>query len=329
MFSALVKVGVAVVMILFGCTLEIARSQPGYIGQRWDNGIGHSSWDLAIDAKERQQMQSLWEIIGQDLKTEQNQLAGTYVKGGYSAGYFLRWSVGKGFILIPYFDQNLITDFSYGKVDVFDSSRIVFTPEKELKGGRSVAKTPREWTAIGNYFVPVEMLKDFGQFQAGLGTYNEFNGQCCEFWPNFLCRKIDAQPSARSYPVPVRFAHFMKRPIEGTITFVGGKLRVKNWGYQGELYGQWMETAVLIPVKVDLGRDRRVKKNMLLRLAGEPDSGQYLQIIRVGSRTSMGYVVRDVSFGGKEIYRDSSNDQEKPLSPIRVGIKVTTRPMIY
>jgi hypothetical protein len=307
--------------------VRLVHSQVKYT--KWDNGIGHSSWDVGMTSDEMKSMLALWDSIGKEVETEPNPLAGTYFKGGYDAGYFLRWSTNKGFVLIPYFDENLITDYSYGKISFDDPSRIIFAPERDLKGGRSLGKTPREWTAIWNYLVPVESLKDFGEFHAGLGIYNEFNGQCCEFAPNFLSRKIDAKGSQPSHSVPARYAHFIKNPIEGQITFVGRKRRVKNWGYQGKLYGQWMDSAILIPVRVDLGRDRRVKKNMLFRLVGEPGFIQYLQVIRPGIRTSMGYVVRDVSFGAKETYHDSDSDLDKPLPPIRSGIKVTTKPLVY
>ena len=301
------------------------RSQAAPTNERWDNGIGHRSWDLAMEAKDRKQMLSIWDTIEDDLTTEKDSLAGTYVKGGYSAGYFLRWSIRKGFVLVPYFDQNLITDFSYGKVTLLDSSRISLIPEKELRGGRGINKTPLEWGAIGDYLVPLASLEDFGNYQAGLGVFNEFNGHCCDFIPDFLCQKVNSKGSRSLYPVPPRFAHFIKHPIEGRITAVGKKRRVRNWGYQGKLYEQWMEKAILIPVRVDLGADPRVKRNMLFRLLGEPDSGQYLQIIRVGSKTSMGYVVRDVSYNGKETYRDSPDGPEKPLPRIKAGTRVTTQ----
>jgi hypothetical protein len=64
---------------------------------------------------------------------------------------------------------------------------------------------------------------------------------------------------------------------------------------------------------------------MLLRLVGQPGFNQYVQIIKPGARTSFGYVVRDL-FEGKERYHDSSTNQDKPLPPIRIGMKVTTNP---
>src|SRR4030095_386108 len=168
----------------------------------WDNNIGHRAWSIALEPNDRARMISLWNAIGEDLKNEQNKLAGTYVKGGYSSGYLLRWSLRKGFVVIPYFDQNLITDFGYGSVSYVDSSKVIFTPERDLHGGRGLGKMPREWTALFEYLVPVEMLKDFGEYRAGLGQYNEFNGQCCDFSPDFLVSRMDRSEMARSFPVP-------------------------------------------------------------------------------------------------------------------------------
>lgn len=309
-------------IIALGC-LCLDQAQTEYT--KWENGIDKGTWDVGMTVGDAKNMIARWDALGDRLRNEENLLAGTYFKGGYSAGYFLRWS-NKEFILIPYFDQNLITDFSYGKVTFVNASRIIFTPERDLKGGRSLGKTPNEWTAIWNYFVPVDQLKDFGEFHAGLGVFNEFNGACCEFVPNFLCQKIEG--GKPYYPVPPRYAQFVKRSIEGRIVAVGRKRSVKNWGYQGELYGQWMERAVLIPVTVDLRGDPRVKRNMLFRLLGEGELHQYLQIVRVGRRISVGYVVRDISFGGKETYRNSPEEPEKPLPPVKVGMKLTTRPWL-
>ena len=292
---------------------------------KWDNGIIHSSWDLGLEKEEREKMLRLWESIGEDLKTGRNGLAGTYVKDGYNAGYFLRWSVNKGYVLVPYFDQNLITDFSYGSVDFVDASEVNFTPERDLrKGGRSIDEVPRKWAAVGQYFVPVEMLGDFGEYMAGLGQYNEFNGQCCEFAPNFLAVRIDGPDEKVDYPVPPKYARFIKRPVEAEIKFVGKKKTVEDWGYDGKLYSQALGRVVLIPVRINAGSARGLKRNMLLRLVGQPDSYLYLQVMHVARRTASGYVVWDLPDERRETYTDFERDQLKPLPPIKVGAKVTT-----
>lgn len=234
--------------------------------EAWDNGIGHSSWAVGLEPQERGKMLQLWDSIGEDLKTERNELAGTYVKGGYDAGYFFRWSIRKGYVLVPYFDQNLITDFSFGSVTFVNTSEVIFTPERDLRGGRSVEKMPRKWTAIGSYFVPVEMLKDFGDFMAGSREFNEFNGQCCEFSPNFLARRIDRREGRFDYPSPPKYARFIRQPIEAEITFVGRKKTVNDWGYDGERLWATSSVMSLTGRKKPTGIPRRSRKSRSRRL---------------------------------------------------------------
>jgi hypothetical protein len=315
---------VVLVLLLSLYASAAVRSQEAQYW-KWDNGIGHSNWDLGMEKEDAEKLRRLWDAIGEDLKTEREGLAGTYLKGGYNAGYFFRWSVGKGYILIPYFDQSLITDFSYGAVKVVNASEVSFTPERDLrKGGRGIGGMPRRWAAVGKYFVPVEMLGEFGEYMAGLGRYNEFNGRCCEFAPEFLAARIDGPGEQVEHPVPPKYARFIKRPVEAEVTFVGKKKVVKDWGYEGKLYSEALGPVALIPVRINAGSGRGLKRNMLLRLVGQPDFYQYLQVMRVARRTASGYVVRDISSGGKETYKDLETGEEKPLGPVEVGMRVTT-----
>jgi hypothetical protein len=286
-----------------------------------------SSFVVGLSSLEdMRKMETLWNEIGEDLKIEQNDFAGTYVNLGYESGYFLRWTLNKGFILIPYFDQNYIQDFSYGKVTFVDSSEIIFTPERELSFGRPFKKLPRKWTVIGSGFNPVEMLKDLGLYRAGLGMYNDFNGECCIFAPEFVNRKVEEKLTPN--PIPDKYKHFFINPISGQITFVGKKRIVKKWGYDGQLYSQSLGKTALVPVKVNVGRKHHVKKNMLFRLIDglEYDKIQYLQIMKVGKTSSEGFVVREFSYEGKEVYHDYTDDKDKPFPPVKVGTKISTSP---
>ena len=325
MHRAFLRFGLLTIVIALGVVTLAAQSAASSNDERtWANDIGHSSWDLALEPVDRKRMLSLWDSIGEDLKTEKNELAGTVVKGGYNSGYFLRWSVSKGFVVVPYFDQNLIVDYGYGRVTVVDESDVIFTPEKDLNGGRGLENMPRRWTAVLGYFVPVEMLADFGLFRAGLGDYNEFNGRCCEFAPGFLAKRIDRPELAFPKIVPVKYRNLIKDPIAGTITWVGKSRHVRDWGYQGKLYGEWMDKAVLTPVSLNVGRVEGVKKNMLFRMSGEPFFERYVQIITVGERTSKAYIVEDISSGREGFYRDDSSEEDKPLPVVRPGTRVTT-----
>ena len=67
-------------------------------------------------------------------------------------------TAGAGSSIIPYFDQNLITDFGYGKVTIADDSDVIFASERQLKGGRGLGTMHERWTAILGYLVPVERV---------------------------------------------------------------------------------------------------------------------------------------------------------------------------
>src|SRR5262245_5455873 len=159
----------SVVVLLLSATV-VAAQTAGNPSDTWNNGIGHSAWQFGLDPHEQKLLLELWDSIGKDLEANTQKLPGTYVKGGYSHGYFLRWSPNR-FIVIPYFDQNLITDFGYGKTTIADESEVIFTSQRQLKGGRGLNRLPERWTAILGYLVPVEKLTEFGQFRAGLGQY--------------------------------------------------------------------------------------------------------------------------------------------------------------
>ena len=90
-----------------------------------------------------------------------------------------------------------------------------------------------------------------------------------------------------------------------------------------------MEKAVLTPVRIDVGRVQGVKRNMLFRIIGDPVmAGRYVQIMKVDPRTSRGFALYEASENGKEdTYRDDETDQEKPMPAIRVGARLTTRPL--
>ena len=315
-----------IILVLLLSTASIL-AQDSDVPSHWDNGIHHSSWDLALEANDRKKLLDLWDAIGDDLKKPDHRLAGTYTKIDDNSGYFLRWSLRKGFIVVPYFDQNLITDFGYGRVTIADDSDVIFLSQRQLNGGRGLSKMPQRWASILGYFMPTERLKDFAQFRAGLGQYNEFNGRCCEFRPTFLAQRIDGEPDSLAKVVPSKYSHLMRQPITGEIISVGRRKTVKDWGYEGTLYSEWIEKAVLIPVRIDAGRKAGVKRNMLFRLLGEPNFVQYLQVMRVSERASFGYVVRNVTSNRNETFRDSA-DAERPIPPIRVGVKVTTSPMV-
>jgi hypothetical protein len=147
---------------------------------------------VVLSSEDRKKMETLWDEIGEKLKTEKNSLAGTYIESGYESGYLLRWSTEKGFVLIPYFDQSMIADFSYGKVEITKDSETILIPEQEMSGtGRRLIKTPRVWIPVknGEFLVYKQQIASFGDYYGGFG---EFNG----FPRKVLCTVADVSPGA-------------------------------------------------------------------------------------------------------------------------------------
>lgn len=318
------------VFFLIFLLFQTTKSQSDTISDQWEPNISSqiksykSSFVVGLSDEDRQKMKSLWNEIGEDLKTEQNAAAGTYVNLGYYNGYFLRWTIDKGFILISYYDQDYIQDFSYGTVNFIDNSEIIFSPQRELSNGRPFKKLPRKWTVLGRRLIPIENLKDFGLFQAGLGEYNDFNGDCCEFTPSFTNHKMEGDLSLSV--IPEKYKRFLVKPISGKIISVGKKKVVNEWSYEGKLYSRWMDKTALVPVKINVGRKQGVKKNMLFSIIDglEYENIQYVQIIKVYENTSQGFVVREFTYEGKEVYFDYVDDKEKPFPPIKIGTKIST-----
>ena len=189
---------------------------------------------------------------------------------------------------------------------------------------------PQRWTAIFGYLTPVEMLQEFARYRAGLGPYNEFNGNCCEFIPEFLARRMDRPGMAFPRGVPNKYVNLIKSPISGNIIAIGKRRRVRDWGFEGHFYSHLIQHAELIPASISAGRLHGVKRNMLFRMIGEPrETGRYFQALKVRQTVSSGYVVHEYFEKSKaRTYHDYEDLRDKALPLIRIGIKVTTSPVI-
>jgi hypothetical protein len=69
---------------------------------------------------------------------------------------------------------------------------------------------------------------------------------------------------------------------------------------------------------------------MLFRMVGEPrETGRYFQVLKVRQTVSSGYVVHEYFEKSKaRTYHDYEDLRDKALPLIRIGIKVTTSPVI-
>lgn len=295
------------------------------------------SWLLPrASASDAAALNARWRAIEEELKTTTNEFAGTYEANGVMRQMVVRFAPRAGFVYIYVYERYSVLDFAHGSVEV-TPTEIVFTPARE-QFSESLDKlprvVPRRWVAArwrrANYLVAERSIRDFGNYVAGLGIYNDFNGPCCEFVP-FLTAPARVAPE-RDFERPVvsaAYERFIKLPINATVRWVGRKRRVKDYGSEGEFYSHLHQTATLTPVRIDAGSRQGVRRGMLFRLDGDADargSSQYLKITRVRPDSSEGVVVRDLDDEGRETFHDLDSDKRVELAPVAAGTRVTTRP---
>lgn len=334
----------ALAAVIFACTCAspraAAQASADDVREQFEHGfedVYGKTWNLptGTTGEEAAALGARWKALGEELKTTENEFAGTYRAEGAMRGSFLRWAPGGGFVYLYVYERYSVLDFSYGKVEVTPTA-LVFTAERERRGLQTdpPSPTPRRWVAARwrttNYLVPEKKVADFGLFVGGFGRYNDFNGPCCEFAPFLMSGpRRDPRKSFAEPLVPAPYARLMRRPVEASIKSVGRKRVVKDYGLEGELYGQWFGKASLTPVTLDAGRGRGLRPGLLLRLVGEP-WGQYLKVTRVFASGSEGVVVRDVDDDGGETYYDSptggGEPQRKVYPPVKAGTHVTSAP---
>lgn len=331
-----VKLRAALVLFLTMAGFAIAKGQESE-PQYW---YPIEPFRIEVDTRnpEIRELLARWERIGNEAQGSTNGFAGMYVKSGYR-GWLLRWAPGTGFVYVFHSEGLSIIDFSYGKVEVTESE-IRFIPERDMRETyrERQLKTPLHWVATRSsqlkFMIPADELKDFGQYVAGLSDYNDFNGPCCEFDPFFVAPTAAGEiAGVAAITVPDKYQRFVKRPITGRIVSVGRRRVVKNYGLEGKFFSHWfLENSSLTPITIDAGRIHGLKKNMLLRFAGEqfnvPD--QFIQVISVGRQTANAVVIRGVDDRNHETYVVNPRESDKRISfpAIRPGLRVTTSPIL-
>jgi hypothetical protein len=288
---------------------------------------------VVLSSEDRKKMETLWDEIGENLKTEKNSLAGTYIESGYESGYLLRWSTEKGFVLIPYFDQSMIADFSYGKVEITEDSETILIPEQEMSGtGRRLIKTPRVWIPVknGEFLVYKQQIASFGDYYGGFGEFNGFPRKVlCDGCGRFARRFDDTRNKTNvSFLAPPRYLKFIKKPITAKIMFVGKRRVIKSTIASCCTFEV---KASATNVLINAGSRQGVRKNLLFLLVDAGNNfNQVVKIIRTNKNSSQAVVLRVLDEKGKEnyhgdIYDSKSESYNKiPFPPLRVGINVTT-----
>lgn len=304
----------------------------------WENGLtrlgdNKRGFEVGLGVSEKVMLEKRWSELGESLATESTGFEGTYAEIGYSSGYFLRFSAKHGFILIPYFDQDLIMDFSSGRVEITKDLEVVLIPDREMTGsGRRFRTTPRIWipASNGGYIVPKGDFASFGMYYGGFGEFNGFpRKRSCDECGTFA-RRIDerAGPALEDFPAPPAYRHYLRAPIVTTIVSVGKR----HLAVVRDATGFFTRSS-LTPVQLSAGQRLGVKPGLMFLIAGSDN--YFDEVVKITSATadrSEGIVIRSVDKNGNEAY-DGDYDKvlgeyiKKPFPPIRVGMKVTTSPL--
>lgn len=328
---------IAILLILSFCLMMIdarvatAQDDDAF----WESDV-RSKWYVPFP-EIKKGMVARWDEIGRDLETETNPLAGTFAIFGDMTGYILKWSSRKGFIFIPYYDQSMISDYSYGRVEITPDMEIRLIPEKELSDGMPwMKKTPPVWipAANGNYLVQKNEINQFSDYYGGYGKFNGFPRKSdCELCGTFAERQLtkDNPTLPRlSFIAPPKYVGAIRKPIEAQIIYVGKNRRARS--NQNTVWStREKELSSITPVLIDAGSRKGVRKGMFFLVEDGVGSKLYqvLEITRVTAGSSEGIVIRDLH-DGKEMYHSHVYDDKSkeylylPFKPLVKGLKVTT-----
>lgn len=294
----------------------------------WRNGSGR--WFMYhLEKSDVELLKKKWDEVGKSLENDTTEFSGNYIIPGYMSGYFFRWSKEGGYVFVRFFDVEHPCYFSYGDVEVTEST-IRF--DHKGKSRNSACPPPdsgrpeKEWVPAlgGQYLVPRSKLTEFIDFYCG---FNDFNGYLRTYEPDvpFPILK-DAKPPP-TFILPDAFSQFIKHPLSGEIVSVG-KTRTRK----PEIFVFAQELETVTPVTINVGRKHGVEPNQeFILLTDDDGASETLIVTSVARSSSRGVVVRKVIDDGKEGFlewdQESNDFVQKPFAKLRPGINITTSPL--
>lgn len=309
---------------------------------RWVNGVTESWWpDDGITSADLGAAAARWKEIGDELARGGGEgLAGDYFRGGDTHGTYMRWSPRAGFVIARVDKcRAAVMGIVHGRVEA-TPGLVQFFPEFEKQALRShgqhaAAPRPREPRSVIRY-VPVRWrgermlvsegeMEGFGDYAAGLGEYNGYDGYMYVDHTTFFSRLGVEEDAARPGDAPVvppGYERFIKRPIEARVTAVGRRVLKRDFTVEGAHSSATYARASLTHVVISAGSEQGVKEGLVFRVK-RPDEGGTVVITRAGRRTSEAVVVREVDGRGVEYFHDSEY-RARRRSRVARGWRLTT-----
>lgn len=323
-------------LLLITICASLAHAQLSPDG-RWDNGVTEP-WSFTDETTMHDEIrlaQSRWKEIGDENSSgETKEWEGDYFIGGDTSGSYLRWSKQSGFVLMSVNKcAAYVRSFSYGKVKVTPTSIELYT-EKTVKPSSLDKHTPPElptrlltvrWRGV-NYLIPEKEMGDFGDYVAGLGSYNSGTTGYSIDGVVFLSQLGVAETgTADDLPVvPQGYERFIKKPIDAKITAVGTRL-VKRQQEQPEDEPYYSSETL---VTINAGKAESVKPQMSFFVLS---SGAFeeVKIRKVREHSSTGVITRTLREDENTPPLLWKDDEEINYLPIAVGWELSTSPFKF
>jgi len=297
---------------------------------RWINGVSEPWWFEKSLAKEDVfAAQKKWVAIEQENQhSPKNKWPGDYFAGSETHGDYLRWSPGNGFVWLRVNKcMATVMSFSYGDV-VSAPNLIQMLPQKAVNGSQdhghssqtAVRFLPVVWRK-SQHLVSENQMDEFGNYVAGVGTFNDWVGSYLEVEPFFssltgeLKEESENNVSREAPEVPIvppGYERFIKKPIYATVTSV-------SKAYRRSSENEWWDDFVT-PVKVKLSRIG-AKAKMKFRIS---DSDEVIEITDVRRRSAEGIIVRPIRKSPCVKFAVDDDCSGAEYAPIEVGLKAST-----
>ena len=322
----------AILMVSIGSVVSLsanAQSPPELDPSgRWINGVSEPWWfEKSLATEDVFAVQKKWVAIEQENRqSPKNKWSGDYFEGSETHGDYLRWSPKNGFVWLRVNKcMATVMSFSYGEI-VSTPHLIQMLPQKAVNGSQghghisqmAVRFLPVVWRK-SQHLVSEDQIDEFGNYVAGVGTFNDWAGSYLEVEPFFgrlsgdLKEGGDNSADASKVPiVPPGYERFIKKPIYATVASV-------SKAYRRSSENEWWDDFVT-PVKVKLSRIGAQAK-MKFRIS---DSDEVIEITNVRRRLAEGIIVRPIRKNPCVKFAVDDDCSGEEYAPIEVGLKAST-----
>lgn len=209
----------------------------------WYNGFTETWFRFDFSDEEVRDSIVHWEQIGKDLSVSSSKdLSGFYLGGGETHGEYLRLSEKSGFVWL-HVNKCLggPVRILRGKVQMTVDGVILLTDvslgsssghEEQIEHGKKDGQVKMfavKWRG-STYLVRESSLKDFADYAAGLGEYNQVYQNLVDY--RFLSMRGSDENSmeeASELPqFPSSYTHLVERPVRGEVISIGNGTRRKS-----------------------------------------------------------------------------------------------------